>query len=109
MKKEKINSFFSKNYGKLLRKAGKLKGTLWKDKRDWLKEMDAEDVIAFYYMFCCRDIWAVKCIQDIEDKIYSNEFIQFLKYKVPLKAQEIYAIKFEQIDKEIEKFTGGKK
>ena len=39
----------------------------------------------------------------------SNEFIQFLKYKVPLKAQEIYAIKFEQIDKEIEKFTGGKK
>ncbi len=103
MLKEDIDIFFKRNYGKLLRKASKLKMTLWKDKRDWLKDLEEEDIVAYYYIFCINAIWGIKEAKDIEYKIYSNDFIQYLKFIKPLRPQEIYSVSFENLDKEDKK------
>lgn len=106
MKKSEIDYFFKKNYGRLLRCARKLKKTLWADKRVWLKELDEEDIISYYYVYCCRSIWCIKEVKDIELNIYGNDFIQYLKFKFPLREQEINSIAFHKIDEELDKYRG---
>lgn len=108
MKKRDIDEYFSKNYGKLLRKCRKLKSTVWGDKRAWLTRLEEEDIVAFYYIYCCRNLWDIKSVEDIDDEVYSNEFMQFLKFNVPLRYNEFTEIDYDKIDEELEKYRGSR-